>query len=70
MNEIADTMSAEQNKDKCNFNLSIKKWFSQNDPGKVKIEFSVVPDRGECQLSTRCFLQDQKILFLAEVIGF
>ena len=42
-----------------------------DDPGKVKIEFSVVPDRGECQVSaTRCFLPDQKILFLAEVIRF
>ena len=42
-----------------------------DDPGKVKIEFSVVPDRGECQLPDhRCFLPDQKILFLAEVIGF
>ena len=32
------------------------------DHGKVKIEFSAVSDR--------CFLPDQKILFLAEVIGF
>ena len=35
-----------------------------DDPGKVKIEFSVVPGRGECQLP------DLKILLLAEVIGF
>ena len=39
-----------------------------DDPEKVKIELSVVPDRGVS--ATRCFLPDQKILFLAEVIGF
>ena len=42
-----------------------------NDLGKVRIEFSVVSDRGECQLPDAFYpLPDQKILILAEVIGF
>ena len=39
-----------------------------NDPGKDKIEFSVVSDRGECQLPD-AFYRIKKILFLAEAIG-
>ena len=37
------------------------------DLGKLEIEFSVVSDR---VAATRCFLPDQKIFFLAEIIEF
>ena len=40
-----------------------------DDLMKVKIEFSVVSDRGECQLQDALY-RIKKILFLAEVIEF
>ena len=34
----------------CYSNLILKGAGGVDDPGKVEIEFSIVPDRGECQL--------------------
>ena len=45
------------------YNLIFKGAGGVDDPEKVEIEFTVVP-------ATRYFLPDQKILFLAQVIGF